>query len=77
MPLMTVQARSSIDAVVFSSDGMQIVSGLGDGSVQVWDASIGAEVKVLKGNSGWVSSVAFSSDGMQIVSGSYDRSVQV
>jgi WD40 repeat protein len=56
---------------------MQIVSGSNDHSVRVWDASTGAEVKVLKGHTGWVNSVAFSSNRMQIVSGSNDQSVRV
>ena len=62
---------------MFSSDGMRIVSGSNDSSVQVWDMVTGVELKELKGHTNWVSSVAFSSDGTQIVSGSYDESVRV
>jgi WD40 repeat protein len=50
LPLMTVSTGEEIMAVAFSSDGMQIVSGLNDGSVQVWDASTGVELKELKGH---------------------------
>ena len=72
-------AKGSITDVAFSSDGTQIVTGLDDGSVWVWDVSTGTEVKKLKlkGHTGLVSSVVFSSDGMKIASGSYDNSVQV
>ena len=52
------------------------MSGSDDMSVQVWDASTGAELKELKGHTGSVRSVAFLSDGMRIVSGSHDKSVQ-
>ena len=77
LPLMTIPAGNPINAVAFSSDGTQIVSGSDDKSVRVWDASTGVGVKVLKGHTGLVNSVAFSSDGTQIVSGSYDNSVRV
>jgi len=43
--------------------------------LRVWDASTGAELKVLKGHSGVVESVAFSMDNMRVVSGFYDWSV--
>jgi len=77
VPLMTVSAGRQITAVAFSSDGTRIVSGSYDMSVRVWDASIGVELKELKGHTSWVNSVAFSSDGTQIVSGSNDDSVRV
>ena len=44
--------------------------------VWVWDASTGAELKVLKGHTKTLCSVAFSADGVRIVSGSEDKSVQ-
>ena len=72
LPLMTVSTVREIWAVAFSSDGMQIVSGSGDGSVQVWDASTGVELKALSGHTSIVRSVVFSSDGTWIVSGSDD-----
>jgi WD40 repeat protein len=48
-----------------------------DKSVRVWDASTGAELKVLNGHTWPVYSVAFSPDGTRIVSGSDDNSVRV
>jgi WD40 repeat protein len=41
---------SSVRPVAFSSDGMQIVSGSEDQSVQVWDASTSVELNELKGH---------------------------
>ncbi|KIJ97484.1 hypothetical protein K443DRAFT_105589 [Laccaria amethystina LaAM-08-1] len=65
-------------AVAVSPDGKQIVSGLSDNSVRVWDASTGDELKAMKGHTDLVRSVAISPDGKQIiVSGSYDKSVRV
>jgi WD40 repeat protein len=60
-------------SVAFSSDGTRIVFGSEDRSVRVWDASTGAELKILNGHTGWVRSVAFSSDGTGMASGSDDR----
>ena len=64
-----------VSCVAFSGDGSCIVSGSKDGSMQVWHALSGVELKVLNGHTDWVNSVAFSSDGIYIVSGSSDKSV--
>ena len=68
---------NTVNSVMFSRDGTQIVSGSDDCSVRVWDVSTGVELQVLKGHTGGVNSVALSSDGMLIVSGSDDNSVRV
>ena len=75
VPLMTVSTGGRITSVAFSCDGMNIVSGSSDHSVQIWDASAGVEVMKLSGHIGTVRSVAFSSDDTWIVSGSLDESV--
>ena len=56
---------------------MQIVSGSYDNSVWLWDASIGMELKELKGCTSLVNLVIFLSNSMQIVSGSNDDSESV
>ncbi|KAF5319683.1 hypothetical protein D9619_008889 [Psilocybe cf. subviscida] len=76
-PLIKIQTGSSVNSIAFSPDDTHIVSGSDDKSVQVWDASTGAQLQVLNGHTSWVNSVAFSSDGTHIVSGSHDRSVRV
>ncbi|EDR06536.1 uncharacterized protein LACBIDRAFT_389232 [Laccaria bicolor S238N-H82] len=77
VPLISIQTHTHILSVAFSTDGTCIVSGSRDNSVQVWDASTGAELKVLEGHMGSVLSIAFSTDGTRIVSGSDDKSVRV
>ena len=57
----------SVQAVAVSLSGKLIVSGSYDKSVRVWDASMGDELKVLKGHTDRVISVAFSPDGKHIV----------
>ena len=77
LSLVNINAGSSVNSVAFSTDGICIVSGSRDNSVQVWDASTGKELNVLNGHTDLVNSVAFSIDGTCIVSGSYDKSVRV
>ncbi|KAG6834273.1 hypothetical protein H0H93_010738, partial [Arthromyces matolae] len=78
MSLMTIQTKSGVTSVAFSSDGSHIISGSDDHSVQVWNASTGQEQKVLEGwHTNGVTSVAFSSDGSQTVSGSGDHLVRL
>jgi len=77
VPLMAMQTGTGNSSVAFSPDGVRIVSGSYDKSVRVWDASTGAELKLLNGHTRAVNSVAFSPDGTRIVSGSDDKSVRV
>ena len=51
-------------------DGSKIVSGSFDGTVRVWDAASGQEVRRMEGHSGAVESVAWSAvrcDGHGVV----------
>ena len=77
VPLMSIQTDAPILSVAFSIDSTRIVSGSEDKSLQVWDASTGAEIKVLEGHTDAIFSVAFSTDSTRIVSGSQDKSVRV
>ncbi|NDD57575.1 MAG: hypothetical protein EBZ44_07715, partial [Verrucomicrobia bacterium] len=62
--------RSSVYSVSFSPDGTKIVSGSGDKSIRIWDATSGTQIHQLDGHSSDVRSVSFSPDGTKIVSGS-------
>ena len=61
----------------FSPDGTRIVSGSGDKTIRLWDASTGEERHTLKGHTGGVHSVSFSPDGKRIASGSSDRTIRL
>ncbi|MFB2897811.1 NACHT and WD repeat domain-containing protein [Aerosakkonemataceae cyanobacterium BLCC-F50] len=70
--------QSQVISVAFSPDGKRIVSGSGDSTVRLWDATTGKPIgSPLKAHESGVFSVAFSPDGKQIVSGSYDKTVRL
>jgi hypothetical protein len=64
-------------SAAFSPDGDRIVSASEDGTVRVWDAAQGTDLRVLAGHTDWVWSAAFSPDGDHIVSASFDGTVRV
>ncbi|EMD31474.1 hypothetical protein CERSUDRAFT_144986, partial [Gelatoporia subvermispora B] len=76
--LQHIDTSTSVEAVTFSPDGTRIVSGSGDKTIRIWDASTGqALLEPLEGHTNWVTSVAFSPDGTRIVSGSDDRTIRI
>ena len=71
-----LKSYTRVRSLAFSDDGTWIVSGSGN-KVQVWDASTGEMLNVLKGHTKSVTSVTFSNDKSWIVSGSSDKSVRL
>lgn len=69
--------KGTVWNVAFSTDGKQVASCSGDGTVKIWDASSGEEKLTLKGHTDTVWSVAFSSAGGLIGTGSHDRTAKV
>ena len=76
--LLCPDGESRVKTIVFSADGMQLVSGSVDGTVRLWgsgDAKPSTEA--LKGHKGSVVSVAFSPRGDAVVSGGVDGTLRV
>ncbi|KAF7346233.1 WD-REPEATS-REGION domain-containing protein [Mycena sanguinolenta] len=76
--ILVLKMPHEVLSVAFSPDGKQVVSGLLDNTVYVWDAESGEVVAgPFHGHTAIVRSVAFSPNGKHIVSGSDDETVQV
>jgi WD40 repeat protein len=56
----------------FSPDGKQFVTALDDGTAQVWDATTGHSLAILKGHKQLLTAAVFSPDGKRIVTASND-----
>jgi len=73
-------AKCSADQVrcgAVSSDGRWIVTGMADGTAQVWNAHDGSAGATLVGHTGDVWCAAFRHDGYRIVTGSRDHTLKV
>lgn len=64
---------AGICSVAFRPDGRQILAGLMDGTIALWEADRSPPLRVLAGHTGSVTAVAFSPDGQQVLSGSRDK----
>jgi WD40 repeat protein len=67
---------SSVHRIAFSPDNAQVLSGsgVGDGTVKLWDVQTGKLLRTFTfGLGGWINSVAFSPDGTRVLSGGFDR----
>lgn len=72
------ESDEAITTLDLSPDGLRIVTGSRNGSLQLWEAASGAPIgKPLIGHSSYVNSVAFSPDGKAIVSASRDHTLRL
>src|SRR5262249_15228318 len=63
--------------VVWMPDGKTIVSGSHLGTIRVWDAATGKELRAFRAHDGGVSSLAVSPDGRRLASGSWDCTIRL
>lgn len=69
--------EEAVLSVQFSSDGQNLASGSGDGTVRIWDVNTETPKLTLRGHSNWVLAVAWSSCGKKIASGGMDCDVRI
>lgn len=65
----------TISSVAYSGDGKSVLSSSWDGTVRLWDASTGKELRRLKGAKDGFSSVAVSPDGTILAGGDMGRTL--
>ena len=64
--------------IVYSHDDNHIVSGSGDKTIRVWNATAGQHVAgPFLGHIDTINSIAYPPDGRHIVSGSYDKTIRI
>ncbi len=76
--LFTLPGHSeSVNALIATPDGKQVISGSSDKTLKVWNLETGVELFTLTGHSNWVNAVAVTPDGKQVISGSSDKTLKV
>lgn len=69
--------EDEVTAASFSRDGRFVVTGAGDGAVQVWDSRSGTALGERLMHDARVRSVSFDADGSRVVTASYDGTVRM
>ena len=63
-------------AVVFSPDGHWVAAGTTEGTIKVWDAASGSEIRTIAAHSKFARGLAVSRDGRWLASGGGDTLVK-
>ena len=66
-----------VNAVAWSPDGTQIVTGSTDKTARVWDVATGQTVAILEGHTDVVNAVAWSPASKQVLTGSQDGTARI
>jgi hypothetical protein len=70
-------AARTVHCLALSPDGKQLVVGLGDGTIRLWETAGGKELRKLQGSQGPVFCIAFSRDGKLLASGGADQAIRL
>ena len=75
--LHSIGPNASVNAVAFSPDGRQVLSGSDDNQLILWDNASGDVVRRFDGHSGSITAATFSADGARVLSASGDGTVRI
>ena len=64
-------------SISFSPDGATLAGGSRNGTIHLWDASTGKEIKTLIGHNDRIVGVAFNPNGRTLASGSWDSTIRL
>lgn len=74
LPTKLIGHEKPISIVLFSPDGLRIISGAEDHTIQLWDAETGQKLgEPLRGHTDAVNCIAVSLDGSLVASGARDK----
>ncbi|MDX6306022.1 MAG: hypothetical protein QOI77_2991, partial [Blastocatellia bacterium] len=60
-------SSNALEAILFNPDGKILATGSQDGTVNLWDAGTGLELRTIK--TGWINTIAFSPNGKILACG--------
>jgi WD40 repeat protein len=66
-----------VSSVIFSPDGLRIISGSYDRTVRIWNTMTGRLLTVCDGHTSRICSIALSPEGTKMISGSYDKTARI
>ncbi len=75
--LHSIGPNAQVNAVAFSPDGRQVLSGSDDNQLILWDSASGQVIRRFDGHSGSITAATFSADGARVLSASGDGTVRV
>jgi WD40 repeat protein len=71
------KTATPVQALVVTPDGQQVIGGLGDGNLQIWNLKKKLKQFRLNGHTQQISGLVITSDGRQVISSSFDGTLIV
>ncbi|MDR1555509.1 MAG: protein kinase, partial [Tannerellaceae bacterium] len=65
------------NSVCFSSDGRQVLSGYGNGSIRLWDTATGKCIRTFREHANVIKSFSLSPGGQWVLSGGWDKAIRL